>query len=161
MADHDGHRPGLDARLVGGAVGLHPLFAGEVVDRRHQVLVPFVPPVPGEVLDRGGDPVLLHLGDVGPAELPDGLGVGAEGADVGDGVAEVIVDVDDRRERPIAADGLALGAADLAQASGVLHLAGGRHRHRAAEQGTGVGNQPVAALFDVGRHQHRDGGPLV
>ena len=53
------------------------------------------------MFDRGCDIVFLQLLDVRFAERRDLFGIGTERSRVGNGVAEVIIDVDDRSERPV------------------------------------------------------------
>ena len=152
MAHHDGKGTGLDTGLIGFAVGLHPGVAVHIVDGGHQMLVALVLAVAGEVLDGSRKAQFLHLFHIGFAHVTDTLGVAAEGAGVGDGIAEVGIDINDRSESPIGSNRTGLFGADLGHLGSHGNIVSGSNFHRRTYQ-SALSNNAVAALFQVGSDQ--------
>ena len=105
MPYHQRHGTALDQGFVHMAVVLPPLVGAQTVHRGRQVLIPLIHAVTGEVLDavRHLCTGNLHAANVAVCHAQDGLCVAAIGADVGDGVAPIVVDVHDGGKGPIAA----------------------------------------------------------
>ena len=126
------------------------------------MLVPLVHPVAGEVLDghrqiRSGLPHSVHES---LAHLNNHVRVRAEGAHIGDRVAPVVVDINNRRKSPVAAGRRPLPGAYHPQAAGLLRLASGGHLHLPAEEGTCDGHAVASALQIAGQQQGNPAGRL-
>lgn len=152
MAHHNRQGTSLDTGLVGCTVGIHPSVAVHIVDGGHQMLIPLVLTVTGEVLDGSCKAKLLHLLHIGFAHVPDTLGVAAEGAGVRDGVTEVGVDINDRCEGPVGTNGTGLLCANLCHLGSHSHIIRSSNFHRRPHQST-LGDDAVAALFQIGSDQ--------
>ena len=105
VAGHDrfgaGRDPGLERRQLDA---LEPL-ARMLDDRQAEMRVDVGVAVPGKMLERGDHAGRLQAADVGRRERADLRRILAERARVDDRVARVVVDVDDRREVDVDADG--------------------------------------------------------
>ena len=160
MPDHHAHHARRNHGAVDHSVGSVPLAAGKVVDRRRNVLIAFVPPVPGEMLTARRHAVLLQLGHIRHAHATNALGIRAERAGVGNRIAPVVIDVNDRRKGPVRTDCRALCSADLAQPSRLLGVVGRGDRHGTGKE-TAVRQKPVSARFEIGADEHRNMGILL
>ena len=160
VACHHRHGAGVDAGLVGCAVGGIPFFARQAVDAGHQVLVALIHAVAGEMLDRGRQAIFLHAFDELHPHTAHTVRVRAKGADVGDGVAEVEIDIDDGSEGPVGAHRRPFAPADHPQAVSHAVIVGRRHLHGRA-QGGAFHRQPIAAFFKIRRQQQGDPGVIL
>ena len=68
------------------------------------MLVPFVHAVAWEVLDGSGDSVFLDLFHIRFSEPGDAIGIRPERPGVGDGIAEIVIDVNNGGKRPVDAE---------------------------------------------------------
>ena len=161
MAGHDGVQIIFDQSAVDHAVGGVPLLHREGVHVVGQVGIPEIQAVAGEVL--GGAGKARHrVGalEVGGAHLGYPVGIVAEGPGDDLGVFPVVVDVADRGESHVAADGRGLLVGHAAQIAGVLHLAGGADLDAGADVGA-VGTGAVAARLGVAGDEQGHFGVLL
>jgi hypothetical protein len=113
--------------------------AGEVVRDAGDGVVGVDPgvAVAGEVLGAGGDTAFAQSGGGGEAEAGDFVGALAVGAGADDGVARVVVHVEDRGEVHVDAERAEFARGGEAPAAGVVGGAGRADRHRRGEGGRG------------------------
>ncbi|MGX1249073.1 hypothetical protein RKD48_001584 [Streptomyces ambofaciens] len=134
-----------------------PLLAGVGDHRQSGVAVLSGVPVAREVLGAGHHAGVLiprHLGRHHPADL---AGVGAEGTDVDDGVGRVDVDVGDRGEVLVDAQGGEFGARYPSGGAGVGERAARAERHRARQLGGAAADADVRPVLLVDGDEGRDG----
>ncbi len=155
VAGHQRRETRVEQRLVQLAERLVPFLRGEPVGGMREVLVSLVDAVAGPVLGCRGDALLLDALHVGEAHLDRLIDVGTPGATRDDRVAPVAVDVDDRGERPVAADRVGFDAGDATEFVGVLRVVcAGDLRFPADVRAVGAG--AVAAGLGIGGDEHRD-----
>ncbi|MFN8516801.1 MAG: hypothetical protein U0841_30350 [Chloroflexia bacterium] len=114
--------------------------------------------VAGEVLGAGGDAALAQSGGGGEAEAGDFLGTLAVGAGADDGVARVVVHVEDRGEVHVDAERAEFARGGEAPAAGVVGGAGRAERHRRGEGGRGWLEARDAPAFLVGGDDRGEAG---
>lgn len=148
VAHHDGQQAPVYEGLVDLPVSLAPLFRREAVVARMQVLVAEVHAVAGEVLAAGYEARVLGGVEKKLRIFEHPFGLGAEGAGVGDGVAEVHVYVHDGGEGPVYARCEALGGADLGKTARAGLVVRCGDAELVCEIGP-VRNSARAALFEV------------
>ena len=112
------------------------------------------------MLNGGGNACTDEALHIGLTHCQHAVGVVAVGADVGDGVLEVHVDVHDGRIGDVDTQCRTFHAADTAQAAGLLHLTSGSHQHLTAHIGALIGDA-AAAVFQVGGDDQGDGRVLL
>ena len=160
VAHHDALQPFVDHGLVHLAEGGVPVLHGQVVDAQHQVLVPLLDAVAGEVLAAAGDIALVDALDVGPDIFNDLIGIVAEGAGVDDGVAPVHEYVRAGVEHPVYAYAGRLPPGHIAHIIGGL-CAAARRRLRRGGYESAVAQAAVAAVVAVGGDEQGQLGVLL
>ncbi len=120
-----------------------------------QMLVAVIHAVAREMLGAGGKSETLQLLDIKRTKAPDALDIRTAGAHVGDGIAEVHVDVADGGEGPVHAASAALAGTDLGKTDHVGVLPTGGNGHRPAEEGA-VGGSAASAFLQVGGFEQRE-----
>ena len=155
MTYHDRLGPLPDEGGIDLAEACVPFLAVQRVDAGEDVLVPLIHTVAGEMLDGDSHAVFLGSAHISAAAGDHALRVAAEGAHVGDGVVELVIDIHDGGEAPVEAQSRALRAGGIAHAVGVAGIICRRDGHGLAEA-RALKGQTVAAVFRVGRQQQRD-----
>ena len=161
VSGHDGLQALVDQALVHLAVCIHPGIAVGAVDAGREMLVPLVQAVSGEVFGGAGKAgVLMGALEIGLGHAADRVGVIGEAPRGDHRIAPVLVDVGQRGEAQVAADGGSLLVGDAPQLIGVLLISGGSNLHRVAQEGS-VGAGAVAAGLGVAGNEQRDLGVLL
>ena len=124
------------------------------------VLVPEVHAVSRVVLAGGSNAVFLDCLHIYFCVFQHFGGVGAESAHVGNGILEVIVDIDHRRKGPIHADAFSFSGTDLRKRTGAVRIVSGRHLQLRAKVGP-VCNDTSSAFFQISGFEQRDSGVLI
>lgn len=110
--------------------------------------------VAGKVLEGRYHAALGESANVRRRETPDRLRRLAERTRVDDGIARVVVDVDDRRKVDMDADGARFETGDAPRLEREPVVAGGAERHRPRKRG-GTGDAESDASLEVGGVQQR------
>ena len=124
------------------------------------MLIAEIHTVAGVMLGTGSHTCGLHRIHIGFGHLLDPLHIGAEGANIGDRIAEIDIQIADGRIGDIHANTSSLFAADLSKAGSFLRII-----RRCSQQGPAVESAIThtagAALFQVGSLQQRNLRDLV
>ena len=124
MSGHDGLQPVVDEVCVDFAEGGVPFLAGKGVDAVGNMLVTVIQAVAGEVLGRAAEAGhLVRALHVGLGHFHHALRIVAVGAQADDGVVPVVVNIGNRSETEVAADGRGLRVGHFAKRFGVFCVA--------------------------------------
>ena len=101
MGGHDGFRAVLYQCFINLSIGGIPLPGRAVVDGGYHMLVPFIPPVSGPVLQAYGHTVFHLSSDKLPGHLKDRFLVGTEHSRIRNGIVIIRVNIQNRPKVPI------------------------------------------------------------
>ena len=156
VGSHDRPRPGRDARPERRQLDPVEARPGMRDERQPAVRVDVGVAVPGKVLEGGHHAARLQAAHPGRGEARHHRRVLAERARVDDRVAGVVVDVGDRREVDVHAEGPRLDRGDAPRLERQPLVARRPERHRPRERGAAAQAEPDPGL-EVGRVQQRQG----
>ena len=133
MSRHNAHNARINTFTVYSAVSFQPIFLSEIVDRRGDVLIPFVTSVSREMFYARRNAAFLHFFYIRSAHLCHGFGVAAERSCIGYRVSEIVIYIGDRRKRPVDADGTGFRAAYLSETARLFRSSRRGYRHFGSE----------------------------
>ena len=160
VRDHHGVCPGVNGRAEGWKIDLLNLFAGSIYRRHSQVRVGCRVAVSGKVLGRGQKPRAARAADIGAHQRANLRGIFSKRTSVDDRIDWVGIDVSNRHQVPLHADGARFLRHHAPKPLRQFRLAGGAERH-AVRKHRGSIQAHGEAAFIVGSHKQRDFGGML